>query len=305
MKTLFKILGLTLALLVLLIGGLGGWYVYTKQPERSGSANIHGLSASVSVRYDERGVPHIRADNEADMYKALGYVHAQDRLFQMEIVRRLAKGELAEILGPKLLETDKLFRTLGIRAHAQDYVARMDMNAPSAKALLAYLDGINQYQATHKAPIEFDVLRIPKRPFTPEDSIAVTGYLAYSFAAAFTTEPVMTFIRDKLGPKYLTAFDIDWHPEGVITPLTAETIGKPEGITPRWFKVSHVGDEIDWLTPGEWVLVDYGRWTDSFEVDGVKYWKIDPDGCALTSPEKPADSLNVAFDSIFAPKLTL
>ena len=157
-------------------------------------------------------------------------MHAQDRLFQMEIVRRLAKGELAEILGPKLLETDKLFRTLGIRAHAQDYVARMDMNAPSAKALLAYLDGINQYQATHKAPIEFDVLRIPKRPFTPEDSIAVTGYLAYSFAAAFTTEPVMTFIRDKLGPKYLTAFDIDWHPEGVITPLTAETIGKPEGV---------------------------------------------------------------------------
>ena len=230
MKTALKLMGALIALVLVIGLAAGGWYIYKKQPVRSGSVELTGLAAPVSVQYDERGVPHIRAENEADMYKALGYVHAQDRLFQMEIVRRLAKGELAEILGPKLLETDKLFRTLGIRAHAQDYVARMDMNAPSAKGLLAYLDGINQYQATHKAPIEFDVLRIPKRPFTPEDSIAVTGYLAYSFAAAFTTEPVMTFIRDKLGPQYLTAFDIDWHPEGVITPLTAETIGKPEGV---------------------------------------------------------------------------
>ena len=178
MKTALKLMGALIALVLVIGLAAGGWYIYKKQPVRSGSVELTGLAAPVSVQYDERGVPHIRAENEADMYKALGYVHAQDRLFQMEIVRRLAKGELAEILGPKLLETDKLFRTLGIRAHAQDYVARMDMNAPSAKGLLAYLDGINQYQATHKAPIEFDVLRIPKRPFTPEDSIAVTGYLA-------------------------------------------------------------------------------------------------------------------------------
>lgn len=81
------------------------------------------------------------------------------------------------------------------------------------------------------------------------------------------------------------------------------TIGKPEGITPRWFRVAHVGPEIDWLTPGIWVLVEYGRWTDSFEVEGTKYWKIDPEGCAATCNEKPQDMLNVASDSIFAPKL--
>mgnify|MGYP000724054687 CR=1 FL=1 len=67
-----------------------------------------------------------------------------------------------------------------------------DQDHPATQSLMAYLDGINQYQATHKAPLEFDILHIPKRPFTPEDTIAVSGYLAYSFAAAFKTEPLMT-----------------------------------------------------------------------------------------------------------------
>ena len=217
MKTFFKFTAVLLGALLVAVLAAGGWYVYKKQPMRSGSVELSNLKAPVSVQFDERGVPHIRAENEADLYRALGYVHAQDRLFQMEMVRRLAKGELAEILGPKLLDTDKLFRTLGIRAHAEQYVAKMDMSTPGSKALVAYLDGINQYQATQKAPMEFDILHIPKRPFTPEDTVAVSGYLAYSFAAAFKTEPVMTFIRDKLGVAYLRAFDIDWHPEGVLT----------------------------------------------------------------------------------------
>jgi penicillin amidase len=136
----------------------------------------------------------------------------------MEMVRRLAQGELAEILGSKLLETDKLFRTLGIREHALATVAKLDMGSPAVIALLAYLDGINQYQASHPAPMEFDILGIAKRPFTPKDTFAVSGYLAYSFAAAFKTEPALTYIRDQLGPQYLKVFDIEWHPEGVIGP---------------------------------------------------------------------------------------
>ena len=72
---------------------------------------------------------------------------------------------------------------------------------PAYQAIAAYLDGVNQYQASHPAPIEFDILGIPKRPFTPEDTLSVAGYLAYSFASAFRTEPVMTAIRDKLGAR--------------------------------------------------------------------------------------------------------
>lgn len=216
MKRTLKILALLLGALLLLGAAGGAWYIHSKQPQRSGSLTLMQLQAPVTVRYDERGVPHIRAENETDLYRALGYVHAQDRLFQMELVRRLAQGELAEVLGPKLADTDRLFRTLGIRERAKAAAASMDLQSPSSKALMAYLDGINQFQATHPAPIEFDLLGIVKRPFTAQDTFAFTGYQAYSFAAAFSTEPALTFVRDTLGADYLKVFDLEGHPRGIL-----------------------------------------------------------------------------------------
>jgi penicillin G amidase len=147
MKKLLKISAIVLAFALLLALAVGTWYVRTKLPVRQGSMALTGLQGTVSVQYDERGVPHIRATSQLDAYRALGYVHAQDRLFQMEMVRRLAKGELAAVLGPKLLESDKLFRALRIREKAQADAAALDPAAPATAALLAYLDGINQYQA--------------------------------------------------------------------------------------------------------------------------------------------------------------
>jgi penicillin amidase len=192
------------------------WYSQSKLPVRDGTLPLAGLQAPVSVRYDERGVPHIQAQNEADMYRALGFVHAQDRLFQMEMLRRLARGELAEVLGPKLVDTDRLFRTLGIREHADRYAKTLDHNSPAVKALQAYLEGINQFQDSRPAPVEFDMLGIDPRPFTLEDTVSVAGYMAYSFAAAFRTEPVLTYVRDQLGGDYLKVFDLAWHPGGAV-----------------------------------------------------------------------------------------
>ncbi|MCO6056321.1 penicillin acylase family protein [Pseudomonas sp. MOB-449] len=206
------------ALAVVIAAAAAGaaWYSESKKPLRDGELALAHLQAPVTVRYDERGVPHIQAANEADLYRALGFVHAQDRLFQMEMLRRLARGELAEILGTRLVDTDRLFRTLGIRAHADEYARKMDQNSPATKALQAYLDGINQYQDSRPAPVEFDLLGIENRPFTIADTLSVAGYMAYSFAAAFRTEPAITYVRDELGADYLKAFDLDWHPEGVI-----------------------------------------------------------------------------------------
>src|SRR5450830_906418 len=212
MKRVLQVLAVLLALVA--VGA--GWYVYSKQPTRQGAVTLANLQGSVTVRYDDRGVPHIRAENETDLYRALGYVHAQDRLFQMEIMRRLARGELAEVLGPKLLETDKLFRSLRIRERSATYVAQLDHESAHWKALQAYLDGINQYQDNHASPMEFDVLGIPKRPFTAEDTISVAGYMAYSFAAAFRTEPLLTYVRDQLGSDYLNVFDLAWQPKGAL-----------------------------------------------------------------------------------------
>lgn len=211
-----------LAVVIAAAVGAGYWYVEGKQPQRAGDLPLAGLQAPVSVRYDARGVPHLQAQNEPDLYRALGYVHAQDRLFQMEILRRLARGELAEVLGADLLPTDTLFRNLRIREQAARMAQRQDKQSPAWQALQAYLDGVNQWQASHPKPIEFDLLDIPPRPFTAEDTLSIAGYLAYSFAAAFRTEPALTYIRDQLGPQYLKIFDLDWQPDGALTaPLAA------------------------------------------------------------------------------------
>ena len=235
MKLVTKILLGLLSLVVLVTLGVS-WYLYTKQPQRAGDTTLTKLSGPVTVRYDELGVPHIKASNEPDLYRALGYVHAQDRLFQMEMARRLAQGEMAEVMGIKLVKLDRLFRTLGLRTHAKKVAAAMDPQSPAVVALTAYLDGINQFQASHPAPIEFDILGIPKRPFTLEDTVAVSGYLAYSFAMAFKTEPLLTFVRDELGEGYLNVFELDWNPLGVLqkAPPTASYVPPSPRTHPDW-----------------------------------------------------------------------
>ncbi len=254
MKTLFKILAaslLSLLIALLLAAALGYWYAYGKTPQRSGELYLRGLTAPVQVRWDERGVPHIQAKNETDLYRALGFLHAQDRLFQMEMMRRLAKGELAEVLGPKLIETDKLFRTLGLRAQAEARVRAINPRHPSWPVLQAYLDGINEFQETRPLPLEFEILGIHNPlPYSAEDTLAVTGYLAYSFAAALRTEPVMTYVRDRLGPDYLRIFDVDWNPLGVMSQQSQllgaapDSTGTPDGMRSAVKSLS----ESDWRT---------------------------------------------------------
>ncbi len=235
------------AVLAALGAAAAAWHVHQKLPRRDGELQLSGLSAPVTVRYDEWGVPHIDARNEDDLYRALGYLHAQDRLFQMEMLRRLARGELAEILGPKLVDTDRLFRALGIRQRADELAAAsaaITAQPGATRALYAYLDGVNQYQATRPAPLEFEVLGIPKRPFTAADTYSIAGYLAYSFAAAFRTEPALTAVRDQLGPDYLRIFDLDWHLSGVLEP---QALNAPPGrfpdVAPMLARLAAVGDQ--------------------------------------------------------------
>ena len=222
MKRLFKVLFVLMIVLLTVLAiavAAGVWHARSKLPQRSGTIELSQLKAPVQVSWDERGVPHLQAQNEIDLYRALGFLHAQDRLFQMEMVRRLARGELAEILGPKLLDTDRLFRTLELRAHAEQRIKSIDRNSPAWQGLLAYLDGINEFQDTRPLPVEFDLLRIQPQHYTPADTLAVAGYLAYSFAAALRTEPVLTYVRDQLGPEHLQIFDLEWQPLGVVGPM--------------------------------------------------------------------------------------
>ena len=115
LKTLFIIL----IILIIIRAGAGfGWLQYQK-PQYKGEVDFTSLHEDVQVRFDEFGVPHIYATNKKDAFTALGYVHAQDRLFQMEMLRRVGAGRLSEILGKDFIETDKFFRTLGIDQHSK------------------------------------------------------------------------------------------------------------------------------------------------------------------------------------------
>jgi penicillin amidase len=145
MKRFYKSMFITLLLVAILVAG-GFIYLQQLKPRYSGEVFLEGLHQKVEVYFDPYAVPHIYARNEADAYFALGYVHAQERLFQMEIMRRIAAGRMAEILGEKLVKTDRLFRTIGIQQSAKRSAEKFfsENLKPYQKAGRAYLAGVNQ-----------------------------------------------------------------------------------------------------------------------------------------------------------------
>lgn len=187
------------------------WYVGSLKPQYTGEAQLPGLSAQVEVYYDNFGIPHIYAENEVDAYRALGYAHAQDRLWQMEVVRRIAPGRLAEIFGGKLLKVDKMFRALGIQQYSERTLAEFEANGePKIKAAAqAYLDGVNTFISEGPTPIEFSIVGVEKTPFSMIDVYNTMGYMSFSFAAAQKTEPIVTKILQELGEAYIKDLDVD------------------------------------------------------------------------------------------------
>ena len=143
------------------------------------SVEIDGLVSTVTVRRDARSVPFIDASNERDLYFAQGYETARDRLWQMELLRRVARGELAEIFGERVLEDDKRWRRFGFAEIARQSVP---MLTPDLRlALESYASGVNAYIATltdESMPLEFKVLRIAPRRWIPEDTVIVGKILS-------------------------------------------------------------------------------------------------------------------------------
>lgn len=216
MKILKKILIVLLILIPILLIAVYSYLLSTK-PELSGEKNLPGLAAEVDVWYDKFGVPHIYAQTEEDAYYALGYVHAQDRLFQMEMLRRAAGGRLAEVLGPELVKVDKLFRTLSINQFAKEQASNL-LKAESesyVRSVLAYQKGVNYFIKTGKTPVEFTIIGIPKEEFTPEDIFLAVGFMSFGFAEGFNADPVLEKIRSTLGDEYLTDLAVHTPPDAV------------------------------------------------------------------------------------------
>ena len=166
-----------------------GFYLYLRQslPQTKGEIRLPGLGASAEILRDRYGIPHIFAGSAEDANFALGFVHAQDRLWQMEMSRRIAAGRLAEIVGPGGLETDRFLRTLGVRRAAEANLLTLD--AETRKLLDAYSAGVNAFLASDPVlPPEFWLTGARPEPWTPADSVAWTKMMAWDLGGNWRSE---------------------------------------------------------------------------------------------------------------------
>ena len=184
-------------------------YIFHLKPKYEGELELKNLEKETTVYFDDFGVPHIYADSEKDAMTALGYVHAQERLWQMELLRRIAPGRLSEIFGGVALNNDKFFAGIGIEEASAKAIAKLDKNSESYKLTQAYLDGINQYMEEGVTPIEFTLVGVKKQKFTIKDVYNIFGYMSFSFAMAQKTDPLLTDIKNKYGAEYLKDLGIE------------------------------------------------------------------------------------------------
>lgn len=208
MRRLKKIALVIVILFVIVAIGVVS-YGYFLTPKYDGEIALNSIQKETTVYFDEYGIPHIYAASQKDAMTTLGFVHAQDRLWQMELMRRIAPGRLSEIFGSVMLKNDKFFAGLGIDEDSEKAIAQLDKNSESYQLTLAYLDGINQFLEEGPTPIEFQLVGAPKEKFTIKDVYNIFGYMAFSFAMAQKSDPLMTDIRDELGMEYLKDFGID------------------------------------------------------------------------------------------------
>ncbi len=193
--------------ILIILGVVGGsLFVKSRLPQYSGSLDLRGLKASVNVTRDQWGIPHIEAENEEDLQRALGFVMAGDRLFQMDLLRRIVNGQLSEIFGSSTLGFDKLLRKLRLRKHMDDVweKKRHSFDPKMVKLMEAFLDGVHAYMETQPLPLEFTLLGYRPRPFMPQEAMGISGYLALSFAEALITDPLYTDLKDELPPEVLS-----------------------------------------------------------------------------------------------------
>ena len=137
------------------------------------SLALAGLSGEVTVKYDDRGVPHIFADQENDAYRALGWVHARDRLFQMEVTQRAVAGTLTELVGARALPLDRESRRLALARAAEAKWAAIPEESEVRQAVVAYMEGVNAYVAgmpSYALPLEYRILGTRPRIFEPKDT---------------------------------------------------------------------------------------------------------------------------------------
>lgn len=227
-----------------------------KLPIIDGKLQIPGLNAPVEIIRDKWGIPHIYADNDHDLFFAQGFIHAQDRFWQMELNRRLSTGRLSEIFGDIALDTDRACRTFGFsRLGIEDW---KNMDNDLKKVFEAYTAGINAFlqHPSSKLPVEFTLLRYKPELWKIEDSLAYGRLMLWKLSQKFYSKLVRKMLIDAVGEEHAAELEISY-PE--INPLTL-----PKGIE---FNILNIDGS---LLKDSGPFLDRGKGSNSWVVSGRK-----------------------------------
>ena len=217
-KILIALLGIMILAAVVLASGV--WFVKRARPDYDAAVPNAPVARDVDVWRDSAGVPHVWAQSQADVLFAQGYLHAQERLWQMELFRRVAEGRLSEVFGETMIDTDKLFRILGIWQAAAANEAQLE---PAQRELLtAYVNGVNHWIRRHDGPLppEFITLRIKPEPWTLQHSLAIEKIMAWDLTIYEGAANLTNAVR-RLGEaraRYLFPGDPPWGATIIETP---------------------------------------------------------------------------------------
>lgn len=186
------------------------WLSRQRLPQVSGTLHVTGLQAPVEVMRDRWGIPHLYASTPQDLFFAQGFVHAQDRLWQMELHRRTAQGHLSELFGELALDTDRTARTFGFSR-----LGRADWNIATQQvrdAILAYSAGVNAFleHPSGKLPVEFTLLRYKPEPWQPEDTMAFSRVMLWQLSHAWYGEIVRAQLIEAVGEGHAAELDIQY-----------------------------------------------------------------------------------------------
>lgn len=212
-----------LAVLLVAVAG-GAWLlVDSALPRTEGTVALAGLAAPVTILRDRHGIPRIAAENEPDAYFALGYVHAQDRFFQMEMMRRMGAGRLSEVVGAAALPTDRWMRVLGLYRLAEAAVKRL--SPPVVASLEAYAAGVNAYLASHSGLVSVELALLFATPETwrPADSLVWARLMGMRLSGNSRGEMLRARLTEMLPPERI---DELWPDSGADAPPTIAALGR-------------------------------------------------------------------------------
>lgn len=192
-------ISVSLIVIVLVIFSLSFFMLKKSLPQYNGEKNVKGLHSIVDIYRDAFAIPLIKARDDEDAAFALGYVHAQERLFQMDIARRAGEGRLSEVLGIKTIPVDQMFRTVGIYKNVKSNYDKL--NPLSKKILEAYSKGVNAFikEAKGKYPVEFDVLGYDPYPWKPEHSLIIAKLMGWELNISWWTDITFSQLVQKFG----------------------------------------------------------------------------------------------------------